>query len=237
VLFGFFVCSRLFANLQGKKYMLKKPSLIGACIVAGIILPASASADIVVKSGLGRTQTVVEASIHYDDLGNDDIGWPAIGPNYEGDTQLGEVMLKLGNKTTLACAVLGKGYDLQVVSDSKGPILLPTGQPLVAPAHLRHVITCTDSSGTSLSRLSTDGDTPISLSRTQNPCQFAVTEIMYAKAPLLTVPLGAGTVTVPGNTGLFAQVNGGTLTVKGTIDACTGQNLFTSITGKLQTTP
>jgi len=215
-----------------------------AYTVIGLIVPVAASADIVIKSGYGRTQTVIEASIHYDDLGKDDVDWPAIKHfdengqpvDYEGDTQLGEVVMKLDNKTALACAVLGKGYDLQTVPDSSGaPIMLPTGQPFVVPGHLRHVVTCSGPSGSSeLSRLSTDGDTLVSFSPVAYPCKWAVTEIMYVKAPQLTV----GPVTVPGNTGpLFEDVTGGTLTVKGTINACTGQNVFTSITGTLQTAP
>ncbi|MGX2041282.1 hypothetical protein ACWJKU_14280 [Methylocaldum sp. MU1018] len=215
--------------------MHEKQFWVSACIIAGMILSASASADMTIKSGTGRTQAVVEASIHYDDLGNDDIGWPPIAPNYEGDTQLGEMVVKLDKKMTLMCAVMGKGYDLQVVSGSNGPILLPNGQPLIVPGHLRHIITCTDSQESPLSRLSTDGDTLVDISPTANPCRFAVTEVMHAKAPQLTVPLGTGTVSVPGNTGLFGRVTGGTLTIKGTIDACAGQNVFTSITGRLQT--
>lgn len=219
----------LFINYK-ETIMFKKPSVITVCVATGMIFSATASADIVIKSGVGRTQTVMEASIHYDDLGNDDIDWPAIAPNYEGDTQLGEMAVKVDNKTTLVCAVLGKGYDLQVFTDGSGaPVMLPTGQPLVVPGHLRHVITCTDSSGSELSRLSTDGDTPVSFSPVAYPCKWAVTEIMYVKAPVLTV----GPITAPGNTGTFSGVTGGTLTVKGTINACTGQNVFTSITGTL----
>ncbi|HYE36785.1 hypothetical protein [Methylocaldum sp.] len=215
--------------------MFKKASVITACVTVGMIVSASASADMVIKSGGGRTQTVMEASIYYGDLGGDDINWPAIVDVnqqpivLEGDTQLGEMVVKLEGKTTLTCAVLGKGYDLQVVPG----VSLPTGQPLVAPSHLRHVITCTtDSLNSELSRLSTDGDTPVSFSPVVEayPCKWEVTEIMYVKAPRLTVgPI----IDAPGNTGLFSGVTGGTLTVMGTIDACTGQNVFTSITGTL----
>jgi hypothetical protein len=52
---------------------------------------------------------------------------------------------------------------------------------------------------------------------------------MYVKAPRLRV----GPIDVPGNTGMFAKVTGGTIKAKGVIDVCTGQNVFTSISGKL----
>ncbi|CAI8930983.1 hypothetical protein [Methylocaldum szegediense] len=215
--------------------MLRKPSLIVASLTVGMMVSATVSADIVITKGNGLTQTLVESSIHYEDFGNDDIDWPAILSNYEGDTQLGQVVIALNKqKSQVTCSVLGKGYDLHVVRDSRGnPIMLPNGLPLIAPAHLRHVVTCTDPSDPlKLSRLNTDGDTPESFSpysRESYPCKWAVTEIMYVKAPRLRV----GPIDVPGNTGMFAKVTGGTIKAKGVIDVCTGQNVFTSISGKL----
>jgi hypothetical protein len=131
--------------------------------------------------------------------------------------------------------VLGKAYDLQVVPDSNGnPIMLPNGMPLIAPTHLRHVISCVNPSDPlKLSRLNTDGDTPVSFSPyswQSYPCKWAVTEILNVKAPRLRV---GPTIDVPGNTGIFSKVTGGTITAKGVIDVCSGQNVFTSITGTL----
>lgn len=229
------VQSHSFVNKSHKGYeMLRKPSLVAASLTAGMIVSATVSADIVIQFGAGLTQTLVESSIHYEDLGNDDIDWPAILSNYEGDTQLGQVAIKVKQKPPAVCSVLGKGYDLQVVPDSSGnPIMLPNGMPLIVPAHLRHVISCVDPSDPlKLSRLNTDGDTPVSFSpysQDSYPCKWAVTEIMNVRAPRLRV----GPIDVPGNTGMFANVTGGTITAKGVIDVCSGQNVFTSITGKL----
>jgi hypothetical protein len=224
-----------FVNNSNKGYeMLRKPSLIAASVAAGMIVSATVSADMVFKAGIGRTQTLVESSIHYEDLGNDDIDWPAILSNHEGDTQLGEVFVTLGAGLPFVCSVLGKGYDLQVVPDSNGyPIMLPNGMPLIVPAYFRHVITCTDPLNISeLSRLNTDRDTLVNFSpysQKSYPCKWAITEIMNVEAPRLRV----GPVDVPGNTGIFKKVTGGTITVKGIVDVCSGQNVFTSITGKL----
>jgi hypothetical protein len=60
-----------FVNNSNKGYeMLRKPSLIAASVAAGMIISATVSADIVIKSGTGLTQTLIESSIHYDDFGN-----------------------------------------------------------------------------------------------------------------------------------------------------------------------
>jgi hypothetical protein len=199
-----------------------------------MMVSATVSADIVITKGNGLTQTLVESSIHYEDFGNDDIDWPAILSNYEGDTQLGQVAITFKQKPPAVCSVLGKGYDLHVIPDSSGnPIMLPNGLPLIVPAHLRHVFTCVNPlDPLKLSRLNTDGDTPASFlpySSQSYPCKWVVTEILNVKAPQLRV----GPIDVPGNTGIFANVTGGTITAKGVIDVCSGQNVFTSITGKL----
>jgi len=199
--------------------MFKKMSLT-ACAAATLAISASVSADIVIKSGTGQTQSLPDASVQT--LISDGLDWEVINSSAPWDTQLGHATLKAENRVMLSCGILGKlkGFG------ASGEVLL------------RHIITCNGS------RLNTDDDVAIAIPPSAPPyCEFTVHETMKIVAPMVNVPPNpldplARSLAPALNSGIFQYVTGGTIQVTGTVNVCTGINTFSQISGRLtETTP
>jgi hypothetical protein len=195
---------------------MKREALLVVGLVGSVMIWNSAYADIIIKKGgTVQTQELIDGSAHYLIPGNN---WGNIGFVAYGDTQLGKADIKLDN-ITLNCGVLGKfnGNFSSVTVPMLGDIPFP---------NLRHVLTCGES------RLNTNGDNVTEASFNPPPfpggpiCSFNITEKLNVVAPIINDPITG--LPTPLNTGIFANVKGGTIIVKGTINSCVrpGQNSF-----------
>lgn len=195
---------------------MKREALLVVGLVGSVMTWNSAYADIIIKSGTVQTQELIDGSAHYIIPGNN---WGNIDFVANGDTQLGKADIKLNNKITLTCGVLGKfnGNFSSVAVPMLGDIPFP---------NLRHVLTCGES------RLNTNGDNVTEASFNPPPfpgeliCSFNITEKLNVVAPIINDPITG--LPTPLNTGIFANVKGGAIIVKGTINSCVrpGQNSF-----------
>ncbi|HOW77480.1 MAG TPA: hypothetical protein P5102_18195 [Candidatus Competibacteraceae bacterium] len=195
---------------------MKREALLVVGLVGSVMTWNLAYADIIIKSGTVQTQELIDGSAHYLIPGNN---WDEIGFFAYGDTQLGKADINLKNKSPLTCGVLGKfnGGSSLVAVPNLGNIPFP---------NLRHVLTCGES------RLNTNGDNVTEASFNPPPflggpiCSFNITEKLNVVAPIIDDPSTG--LRTPLNTGIFANVKGGAIIVKGTINSCVrpGQNSF-----------